>query len=290
MSSVIGVDIGGTKVAAVRYDTASWDLQDERKIPTNAKRGFAAVIEDVVGLINELKKKDTIAVGVGVPGPVTADGVLRIAPNIPESSNVALKTILEKKTGMTINVNNDNQGFAYAEAMHGAGKGKSVVVAVALGTGVGGGIVIDGKIFSGAHGAAGEFGHTLLQPGQPPFETEDKRGEVEQFLAGRAWKQRCAAAKKPEEYMTGDTCSFLHPLVYRETAWLCANLIYSFDPDVIVIGGSAGKALQDHVENILDELPRWLIPNTPIPEIVISKLHGAGMLGAAMLAKQSRSL
>ncbi len=287
MSSILGIDVGGTKIAAVRYDSDNWQILEEIRIPTQAKRGFPAVLEDVVGVMEQLQKEDTVAVGVGVPGPLSRDGVLRIAPNIPDSTDFPLLETLRKRTTLHVSVNNDNQGLAYAEAMHGAGKGKHVVAAIAFGTGVGGGIVIDGKIFSGSHGAAGEFGHTLLMPGNPPFETADKRGEVEQFLSGSAWKKRCSAAKKPEDYLQGDVCSFLHPLVYREAAWLCTNLIYSIDPDIIVIGGSAGKALKGHVPHILKELEQWVLPGTPLPDIAISELKGAGMLGAALLAKES---
>ena len=92
--------------------------------------------------------------------------------------------------------------------------------------------------------------------------------------------------KTPEEILTGETCSFLHPEIYKEVAWLCTNLTYMFDPDIIVIGGSAGKALKDHTQNILDELKNWILPATPMPEIAISSLAGAGMLGAAMVAKK----
>lgn len=285
---MLGIDIGGTKIAAIRYDAETWKSLEEKRIPTNASRGFAAVLEDVVTIIDALKADDTVAAGVGVPGPVL-NGVLRIAPNIPGSVNIPLQDILEKRTNLHVSISNDNQGFVYAEAMHGAGKGKDVVVAVAFGTGVGGGVVINGKLFTGAHGAAGEFGHTLLMPGNPPFATEDRRGEVEQFLSGNAWKKRCTAAKKPEDYLEGDVCSFLHPQVYREVSWLCANLIYGFDPSVIVIGGSAGKALKGHVEKILQEVPNWLLPGTPLPDIAISELPGAGMLGAALLAWDSRA-
>lgn len=284
MTQIIGIDVGGTKIAAVRYDCKTWKIQDERRIATDAKRGFPAVLDDLVSLIAELKTDDTAAAGIGLPGPVSDTGVLRIAPNIPKSENTDVKKYLEKKTGMKIFVNNDNQGFAYAEAMVGAGKGKKVVAVVAFGTGVGGGIVIDGKIFRGAHGAAGEFGHMLLQPGSPPYETEDKRGETEQFLSGTAWKKRCDKAQKPEDILEGEACSFLHPLIYREVAWLCTNLIHSLDPDIIVIGGSAGRALKNHVPKILEELKQWVLPGTPLPEITISELKGAGMLGAALLA------
>ncbi len=89
--------------------------------------------------------------------------------------------------------------------------------------------------------------------------------------------------------MEGDVCSFLHPLVYRETAWVCANLIYSLDPDVIVIGGSAGRSLEPHLDEIMKELPSWLLPNTPIPDIVVTQLKGVGMLGAALYASDSLS-
>ena len=122
-------------------------------------------------------------------------------------------------------------------------KGHSVVVGITLGTGVGGGIVIDGKIFTGAHGYAAEIGHMLLRPGETPYPMEHPRGDAEEFLSGTAMGKRCKAAENPQEYLEGSVCSFLQPQVFEEVAWLCTSLTHLLDPSVIVFGGSAGERL-----------------------------------------------
>src|SRR5690606_34007907 len=133
----------------------------------------------------------------------------------------------------------------------------------------GGGIIIDGKIFRGANGFAGEIGHMLLKPGEPPYPTQDKRGEVEQFLSGTAMGKRCEAASHPGEYLEGEVCEFMRPDVFREVAWLVTNLTHLIDPSVIVFGGSAGHALKPHLSKVETELKKWMLPGTPIPALKI---------------------
>jgi predicted NBD/HSP70 family sugar kinase len=288
MSSVIGVDIGGTKSALARYDMATHAVQQEAQMPTDASRGLPAVIDAVVPIIQSLRSADTCAVGLGIAGLVRQpEGVVEHAPNIPGGERFPLRNVLTEKLGFPVFVANDAQCFTLAEALGGAGKGRKVVVGIAMGTGVGGGIVIDGKIVHGARGFAGEIGHMLLLPGQPPYPSKHKRGEVEEFLSGTAMGKRCEAAEKPEDYLEGKVCALLQPHVFEETAWLCASLAHAIDPDIIVFGGSAGRALKPHLGTIRKNLGRWVFPNTPLPDLAIGHRKDAATLGAALLAISS---
>jgi len=281
--TIIAVDLGGTKADIARVNADTWEIESKERIPTRAKDGFAAVLDDVCAAIERQRNGTTTTVGIGVPGLVTK-GVLLNAPNIRNARNIDVKTEIETRLKLPVTVGNDANCFALAEARMGAAQGKGIVVGITFGTGVGGGIVIDGKVFEGAHGYAAEIGHMLLRPGQPPYVTNDMRGEVEQFLSGTAMGKRCEAAQTPEDYLDGAACSFMRPDIYREVAWLCTNLLYLLDPDLIVFGGSAGHSLANHVDAIETELKKWLLPGTPLPKIVAATTKNAGILGAALLA------
>lgn len=283
--SIIGFDLGGTKSAIARYDEDTWEIEAQERLPTHADRGFSHVLKDVLMIIERLRVPETRAIGIGVPGLVRQpDGVLLRAPNIPHSEHVPLKETLEEALKLPVFVDNDANCFALAEALSGAGKGHRIVVGITMGTGVGGGIVIDGNIFHGEHGYAAELGHMLLQPGHPPYRTSDQRGDAEQFLSGTALRKRCEEAKRPEDYLEGEVCAFLHEEIFREAAWLCANLTHVLDPGIIVFGGSTGRALKPHLSAVQRELKEWLLPETPLPPLTVSTLSDAATLGAALLA------
>ena len=292
MSSVIGIDLGGTKIALTRFESGSWEVQEESKLETHAEKEFEHVLEDLVEAIEQIKAEDTVAVGIGVPGLVKQpEGTVLTMPNIPGAINIDLQVLLTERLGIPVKVGNDANCFALAEAHMGAGQGHAVVVGVTLGTGVGGGIVVDGQLYHGARGYASEIGHMLLKPGEVPFDlgdrsthlTESARGDVEQHISGNALRMRCQAAKTPGELLEGETCSFMHPDVFRETAWMCVNLVHLLDPSIIVFGGSAGRALESHLEDIEKEIEQWLLPGTPVPEVAVAKLKNAATLGAALL-------
>lgn len=285
---VIAIDIGGTKCAAALYATDASAPLVQRTMPTRAKEGWSAVLEDVLQCMKDLRTNETVAIGIGVPGFVRQpEGTIVHLPNIPDAEGSELRTLLEEKFSLPIAIGNDSQTFALAEAVEGAGKGHAVVVGITMGTGVGGGIVIDGKIFSGANGIAGELGHTLLLPGQPPYATDDMRGETEQFLSGTAMRKRCETAKKPEDLLAGEACAFLHPSIVKEAAWLCTNLTYTVNPSIIIFGGSTGRALAKYLPAIGTEMKKWTLPHTPLPKLAIRSLDDAATRGAALLAMQS---
>jgi glucokinase len=283
-SSIIGVDLGGTKSAVARIDGKTFAILEKKLLPTRASRGFSEVFQDVVALMEELRKDDTVAAGIGIPGLIAQpEGVLVSAPNIPGSEGFPMKERLKEALDLPVRIANDAQCFALAEAQLGAGRAEKVVIGITMGTGVGGGIVIDGKLFQGANGFAGEIGHMLLIPGHPPFPTQDNRGEVEQFISGTAMGKRCAQAKRPEDYLEGEVCEFLNKDVIKEAAWMCVNLTYAFNPSMIIFGGSTGKALMPHLSKIEQEMSHWMLPSTPLPSLSVGVLEGAAMVGAALL-------
>ena len=249
--TVIGVDLGGTKTAVALVDGVTHEVIQIEVFQTKAARGYSAVIGDIIAAVLRLKTPSTVAVGLGVPGVVdcTTHRVVTM-PNIPGAENADPRSDIGTATGLPVTVDNDARCFTFAEAMIGAGKNERIVVGITLGTGVGGGLVIDGKIFEGAHGFAAEAGHMLLVPGAPPYDATDKRGDAEQFLSGTAMGKRCAAAKKPEEYLEGEVCGFMQPQVFREVAWLVTNITHLVDPSVVIFGGSAGRALSPHLPAI----------------------------------------
>lgn len=242
--------------------------------------------EDLLKIIDDLREADTVSIGLGVPGFVdAASGKVVRMPNIPGAEGADVRGAIAKHTSLPVTIDNDARCFAFAEAKLGAGKGHPVVIGVTFGTGVGGGIVSHGQLLRGAHGFAGEFGHMLLVPGKPPTDTDDRRGEVEQFLSGTALHLRCPDAEKPSEYLEGMRCASLHPSVIREIAWFVASLASAFDPSIVVFGGSVGKALKLHLPAVRVELIRWLLPGMPPPLIDCGSLDGASLLGAVLMAR-----
>jgi glucokinase len=287
MASIIGVDLGGTKIAATRFDASSWKAQASERMGTQAGKSFEEVVKNILSVIGKLKTPDTVAVGIGVPGLIQRpEGEILLLPNIPGAEGFPLEERLKKETGLPVNVENDSSCFTLAEALKGAGRGHDVVVGVTMGTGVGGGIVINGKLFQGSHGFSAEIGHMLLRPGEPPSGTTDRRGDIEQFLSGTALGKRCPAATSPQEYLEGEACRELHAKVITEVAQMCASLTHCIDPSVIVFGGSAGRALQPHLKKIEQALRKWVYPGTPLPRLAIGILDDAGALGAAMVARE----
>lgn len=286
-STILGVDLGGTKTAIALYDANSWEQIAVRVIPTNASEGFPVVIERVLKEMEELLQPDTMAVGFGIAGYLDYEhGSIRRLPNIPGGENFEVRRWLSEKLKIPVVLENDAGCFAYAEALRGAGIGHKIVLGVTLGTGVGGGIVINGEIFHGAHGHAGEVGHMLLRPGTPPYKTDDVRGDIEQFLSGTAMGKRCEAASSPTDYLQGQACSFMHPEIIKELAWFVCNVLHVIDPSIIVFGGSTGRALGPYLPKIETELKKWVLPGILLPKLVVSHLSDAAVLGAAMLAKK----
>lgn len=167
--AVVGIDLGGTKILARLVDPETGAANGRAKANT-PKGGTDDVLDKVIELVRELDPDgEAAAIGIGVPGQITRDGVVTRCPNIVGwDKPVDVRSILEKALDRPIAVGNDVDCGALAEFEVGAGKGQTNLLAVFVGTGVGGGLILDGELVSGRRGYAGEIGHLTSTPGGRP--------------------------------------------------------------------------------------------------------------------------
>lgn len=165
-----GVDIGGTTCKIGLFDM-NGTILEKWEIKTNTENHGAAILDDVaaavLGKLDEknISKEEVQGIGLGVPGPVGPDGTVFKCVNLGwDVLNVEKE--LSEKTGIFVKVGNDANVAALGEMWQGGGKGHDNVVMITLGTGVGGGIIINGKIVAGSHGAGGEIGHIKMRDGE----------------------------------------------------------------------------------------------------------------------------
>lgn len=168
MSYYVGIDIGGTNVEIGILDEAGQILKRD-SIKTESKRGAEDTFNRVWNKTLEIaesigiKSEDIKAIGLGIPGPVLDNAVVKIAANFSWGNDFPAKELMEKVTGKPVKVGNDVKVIALGEALYGAGRGCKNSITIAIGTGIAAGIIIDGKILDGFNGAAGEFGHVVVQ-------------------------------------------------------------------------------------------------------------------------------
>lgn len=198
MSLTIGVDVGGTKVAAGVVDPDAVIRQAlERPTPSTSARDTAEVI---AALVAELRSAyDVEAVGIGAAGFVDESrAVVRFAPNLAWREE-PLRAEVARRTGLPVVVENDANATAWAEARFGAGRGEEDLVAVTVGTGIGGGMVLGGRLYRGRYGVGAEFGHVRVVPNGRPCGCGN-HGCWEQYASGRALVRAAEelAATSPE--------------------------------------------------------------------------------------------
>jgi glucokinase len=308
----VGVDIGGTKVAAGVVDESGQVLARARRLtPSRDPRAVEATIVEVV---TELRRDhDIIAVGIGAAGFVDADRArVLFAPHLAWR-NEPLQAAIQGAVALPVVVENDANAAAWAEWRFGAGQGQSRLVCVTLGTGIGGGIVIDGRVERGRHGMAGEFGHMVVVPDGQRCECGN-RGCLEQYASGNVLGREArelARAGSPVtvplmERVGGDVDALVGPLVTEAARdgdpcavelfvdvgrWLgigLANLAAALDPGIFVIGGGVSDAGELLLAPARESFRRTLTGRgfRPEPTIVKAALGPeAGMVGAADLAR-----
>jgi glucokinase len=304
----IGVDVGGTKVLGVLTTNDGEVLQEER-VPTPS--GGEAILDAVVGVIDTLRRDDPVAlIGVGMPGLVDNDGVLRFAPNLPGVFELPVRAELQRRVkGTTVRVENDASCAGWAERLLGAGRGSDDMLLAALGTGIGGGIVSGGRLLRGAHGFAGEIGHMIVNPHGPPCRC-GQRGCWERYASGsglgRLAREAAHAGQaarilelaggdaedvKGEHVTTAASEGDAEAAeVFRRFAWWLAlglaNLANIYDPSIFVLGGGlieAGDVLMKPTRAAFGDLVEGA-EHRPIIDIVPAQMgERAGAIGAAAL-------
>jgi glucokinase len=317
-SLTLGVDIGGTKVAAGLVDAQGAILFQTRvAMPArdSAEAGFAAVqyaIEAVFAARPEAQSSLT-GIGICAPGPLDpVSGVILNPPNIPCWRNFPLAAEVQRVFGISARVDNDGNSAAFAEAIWGAGVSYRNVFYSTLGTGIGTGIVFDGRIYHGRTGSAAEGGHMTIDYHGPKCGC-GKRGCIEAYCSGpaivRRTKERLAESGQGEskilalangslDAVTGEIVAdaFRHgdPLaagVLRETADFLAiwagNVIDLLEPDVLIFGGGVAQVMSGFFGRIREQLPSWCVNSRCLDIPLVPAKYGsdAGIAGAAALCR-----
>ena len=291
-NQVVGIDIGGTKLATVVADSTGHILSKVRK-PTLAEKGPEYAIQLLFEMVREtielasLEQSSVSAIGVSCGGPLdTKTGVVYSPPNLPRWDALPLKAQLESEFQIPVTIENDANASALAEYRFGGGRGYNALLYMTMSTGIGGGIVIDGHIYRGANDSAGEVGHQILLPDGPPCGC-GKRGCLEALCSGPAIARRAQAAiqaqitdtktsattllnlagghigdVKSEHVLTAArTGDALALQLINETAyymgWGIANLVNILNPDIVLLGTiaiAAGDLLLNPIRKTVSEL------------------------------------
>ena len=286
MSSV-GIDVGGTKCHGVRVDV-NGEVLVEVRYPTPPVAELVPLLAD---MFHELG--GTTALGIGVPGLITPEGVVKASPNMPGAFNVPVGPQLREQLAIAVHVENDATMAAFGEWKAGAARGAENAVMVTLGTGIGGGIVMSGKLQRGANGFAGEIGHMVVQRDGDECVC-GRRGCWERYASGSALKMLSGGSSGEEVFtaaVAGDAKAL--EVVDAYAQWIAvglASLTNICDPEIIVLGGgvvdSVGVVMDAVRTSFIDALysAQWRAH----PQLVTAELGArAGAIGSALMVLET---
>ncbi|MBI4577066.1 MAG: ROK family protein [Planctomycetes bacterium] len=286
----MGADLGGTNLRAAVVDGAGRILEAVR-LPTGAEEGPEAVLGRLAGALRGLGAgRDVAAVGVGAAGPLDPEtGVIHVAPNFPGWKDVPVAARLARDLGWPVHLENDANAAAYGEAWTGAGVGVRSLVMLTLGTGVGGGLILDGRLWRGHRGLAGEVGHMVVEPEGPPCGC-GARGCLESLASATAIARRAggASARAVYDAALGGEPRAIESLrvAGRALGIALASLVNLLNPERVVLGGRVAGALDFLLPALVAELrERALAVALDGVEVVGAALgDDAGVVGAARVA------
>jgi len=304
----VGLDVGGTKILAVRA-ARDGRILARAEVPTPAD-DQVATLAAMVDAARELMTTEVLAVGVGAAGMVdVVNGILRFAPNLAWR-DLAIAEHMRSALGVPCQLDNDANVAVYGEFRFGAGRGYRHVLLVTVGTGIGGGIIIDGRLFRGANGYAAEIGHVVVEPDGPPCGCGN-RGCWEQVASGRAIGRlgREAAREQPTsrlvglaggdpEAVTGTVVTqaaregdrvalAILGVVGARLGVGIAGLVNVLDPQVVVVGGgaiAAGDLLLEPARAAFHDAVEAPDRRPSVPIVAAQLGNDAGAVGAAALA------
>lgn len=305
-----GIDLGGTTVKMAYFDETG-ALLHKWEIPTRTADGGKDILPDIAqavkGFLQErsIPWESILGIGICVPGPVLPDGTVNQCVNLGWGV-FNVEEALQELTGLPVKAGNDANVAALGEAWMGGGKGCASMVMVTLGTGVGGGVILNGQLLAGHHGAAGEIGHMVLHYDEPDTCGCGKHGCVEQYCSAtgivRMAKRRLAKTDAPSAIRKeGLTCKDIFDAAgqgdaiacevteefYENMARFLANVCSTVDPEAIVIGGGVSKAGTVILDGIRRYFPKYAFHGLRTVRFELATLgNDAGAIGAfAMIAK-----
>ncbi|MFR5876206.1 MAG: ROK family protein [Eubacterium sp.] len=294
---ILTFDIGGTNI---KYGVCNGDfeLTETHKIPTEAQKGGQALIEKIIGIIESYDNIDRVAISTA--GQVDSENgiVVYSTGNIPYYTGMMVKKLIENKTGIPTFVENDVNAAAMGEAMFGAAKGQSDFICLTYGTGVGGAIYLNNKIYKGSGSSAGEMGHMIVHAGGKQC-TCGGEGCYECYASAKALITAVnKISNEPlDAFQIFEKKNIEKPEIRSEIdKWIdeiiigLINIIYTFNPPLIVIGG--GIMNEDYIIDLIDrKIYNKLMDNFRSVNIVRSKLgNDAALLGAAYQAANIKQI
>ena len=314
MSVTIGIDVGGTKIAAGVVDEAG-TVVARRQIATAATHP-TAVVAGIVKVAQELlaAAPNVSAVGIGAAGLIDGEkGIVLTAPNIAGWDNVPLRAMVSDRLKLPVIIDNDANVAALGESEYGAGKDYGDQIMLTIGTGVGGGIVIGGEIYRGAHGVGGEIGHMIVDGTGSAVCACGNHGCLEAMASGNSIGRRARervsepgatavlelAGQKAVD-ITGELVGeaarsgdpWARDIIAETGRWLgvgIASLVNIFDPEVVIIAGGAATGTGDLLLGPARDNAAGLIIGhawRALPPVVLATLgYDAGLVGAAALAR-----
>jgi glucokinase len=249
---IIGLDIGGTKITGLVFNGRK-TVKELTVVTPKKLKGFQNSLKSLLDFLSF--KRKIKAVGIGIPGATNDKGMVVYSPNVEYLVGFNLKRFLKSLKYGPVIIENDVNCFALAESFFGQGKKFDSLIGLTLGTGIGGGIIINKKLYRGAHGSAGEPGHTLA----------DFEHDFEYYF------QR---ARNQKDYI----------LIGKLLGKLIANLINLLDPQAIILGGTVAQAKSKIIlPAAVREARKYILNPIVRPKVLISNLQNAGALGAALL-------
>lgn len=305
---IFGIDIGGTSIKCGLF-TAEGELLDKWEIPTNRENHGENVPADIANAIKEkmaekfIEKENVLGVGMGIPGPVLADGTVLQCPNLGWGRMNVAQT-MNDLTGLRIKAGNDANVAALGEMWKGGGRGYDTMVMITLGTGVGGGIILDGDILCGTNGAAAEIGHMIVNPSEEDICGCGGHGHLEQYASAtgivRMAKKALAAGNKEtsltafdnltakdifDEAKKGDEVALeLVDTLGSYLALALSHVSASVDPQAYVIGGGVSRAGMILIDAIKKHYNNNIMKALQDKEFRLAELgNDAGIYGAARM-------
>jgi len=288
---ILGIDLGGTAIKLGCCGSQGHCLRSVT-IPTPQPSTPEAVVAAIAATIHTLDPDQAIpAIGIGMPGPADITGrIAKISINLDDWHNVPLAEWIEAKTGRPTTVANDANCAGWAEALYGAGQPFQNLIMLTLGTGVGGAIILDGELYTGRAGSAGELGLITLWPNGPPCNSGNN-GSLEQFASVRAIRrdQHYEPHQLAEQAQTQDAAAVEFWQDYgRNLGAGLASLIYVLTPEAVILGGGIAASTDLFLPWVKAELEQRVMPTSREGLVLLPAALGnqAGMIGAAQLARK----
>ena len=303
-----GIDLGGTTVK-LAYFNEEGQMLSKWEIPTNTAEGGKYILRDIAAAVqgyleeNNIPREDIIGLGIGVPGPISRSGMVNRCVNLGWGV-FNIQEELSALAGFPVKAGNDANVAALGECWKGGGQGYENIVMATLGTGVGGGIVIDGRIVYGAHGAGGEIGHLVLNKEETVPCGCGKYGCVEQYCSAtgivRTARRHLNRSVHPSSLrdIKDLTCKAIFDAaaeddvvaneilerVYSQLAEFLSDVCCVVDPEVVVIGGGVSKAGEPLLNGISRHMHKYLFHAIRELKFALATLgNDAGAYGAFKL-------